>query len=65
MDGTVSVGGVGAVATSAQIRADYQVKALVKNNNVAKDLGANALKLIQASFVPTSGEVGSDLDVRA
>ena len=65
MDGTVSVGGVGAVASSAQIQASYQVKALVKNNNVAKDLGANALKLIQASFVPASNGVGRDLDVRA
>jgi hypothetical protein len=65
MDGTVSVGVVGAVASSAQIQASYQVKAAALNNDVAKDLGATALRLIQASFVPTSGEVGSDLDVRA
>jgi hypothetical protein len=64
MDGIVSVGGVGAVASSAQIQATHQVKAADKANDVAKDLGASALKLIQSSFVPVSSGAGHDLDVR-
>ncbi len=64
MDGIVSVAGVGAVASSTQIQAQYQAKAAAKQNDVARDLGANALKLIQASFIPTSTGAGSDLDVR-
>lgn len=64
MDGIVSVGGVGAVASSVQIQVAYQAKAAVKQDEVAQDLGANALKLIQASVIPVSTGVGSDLDVR-
>ena len=64
MDGIVSVGGVGAIASSAQIQAAHQVKAAVKQQEVASDLGANALRLIQASFIPTPSGVGGDLDVR-
>jgi hypothetical protein len=64
MDGIVSVSGVGAVASSAQIQAEYQAKSAAKQIEVVRDLGASALKLIQASFVTTSNSVGSDLDVR-
>lgn len=63
MDGLVSVSAVGAVASSAQIQASYQAKSLRIQNDVAKDLGASALKLIQASVIPTPAGVGSDLDV--
>ncbi len=63
MDGTVSVSGVGAVASSTQIQAAYQARMLKKENDVAKDLGASALKLIQASFIPTPTGVGNDLDI--
>ncbi|MFP6615114.1 MAG: hypothetical protein VCB26_01800 [Candidatus Hydrogenedentota bacterium] len=64
MDGIVSVGGVGAVASSAQIKAAHQAKAVALQDEATQDLGANALKLIQASFIPISTGVGSDLDVR-
>ena len=63
MDGTVSVSGVGAVASSARIQAEYQAKSIKMQNDTAKDLGASALRLIQASVIPTSSGVGSDLDV--
>ena len=64
MDGAVSVGGVGAVANSAQIQAAAKVKAVAKTKEVAENLGASALKLIQASFVPVSTGSQHDLDVR-
>ena len=64
MDGLVSVSGVGAVASSAQIQMAYQAKALRLQNDTAKDLGTSALKLIQASVIPASTGVGTDLDVR-
>jgi hypothetical protein len=64
MDGTVSVGGVGAVASSSQIQAAYQVQTVKNEVEVVQALGANALKLIQASFIPAHTGAGSDLDVR-
>ena len=63
MDGLVSVSGVGAVASSAQIQAQYQVKAVKLQIDIVKDLGASALKLIQASVIPASSDVGNDLDI--
>jgi hypothetical protein len=63
MDGTVSVSGVGAVASSTQIQTSYQAKMLKMEQDTMKDLGASALKLIQASFVPTPTDVGNDLDI--
>lgn len=64
MDGSVSVGGVGAVASSAQIQAAKQVQAVAKTNEVAETLGASALRLIEASFVPVQSGSQNDLDVR-
>lgn len=64
MDGNVSVAGVGAVASNAQIRAAHQVQAVAKAKEVAENLGSSALKLIQASVVPVSSDTGNDLDVR-
>ena len=64
MDGLVSVGGVGAVASSAQIQATAQVQAVARTKDVTENLGASALKLIQASFVPVDSGSQNDLDVR-
>ena len=63
MDGLVSVSSVGAVASGTQIQAAYQAKSLKIQNDVARDLGTSALKLIQASVIPASTGVGNDLDV--
>ena len=63
MDGLVSLSGVGAVASSIQLQAAYQAKSVKIQNDVAKDLGASALKLIQASVIPVSTGAGNDLDV--
>lgn len=63
MDGTVSLGGVGAVATGAQIQAAASVQAAAKTIEVTENLGASALKLIQASFVPVNTGSQHDLDV--
>lgn len=63
MDGLVSLSGVGAVASSIQLQAAYQAKSLKIQNDVARDLSASALKLIQASVIPVPSGVGNDLDV--
>lgn len=63
MDVLVSLSGVGAVASSIQLQAAYQAKSIKVQNDVAKDLSASALKLIQASVIPVSTGVGNDLDV--
>ena len=63
MDGVAFVSGVGAVASNAQLQAEHQVLAAVMQKEVISDIGANALKLIQAAVVDTSA-TGHDLDVR-
>ncbi len=64
MNGLASTSSVGAVASTAQLQAAFQVQALRRQKEVAIDLGTSALKLIQSAAVlppPT----GNDLDVRA
>ncbi|PCJ59803.1 MAG: hypothetical protein COA73_08770 [Candidatus Hydrogenedentota bacterium] len=64
MSGLASISSFGAVASTAQLQAAFQVQAAVKQNEVAADLGTSALKLIQSALVlPES--TGNDLDVRA
>jgi len=64
MNGLASVSNVGAVASTAQLQAAFQVQALSKQKEVAIDLGTSALKLIQSAAVLPSS-TGHDLDVRA
>jgi len=64
MDGVASVAGVGAVASRAEIQIEYQTRALKLEKAAVVDLGANALKLIQAAVVNIP-EFTHDLDVRA
>jgi hypothetical protein len=64
MDSIASVAGVGAVASRAEIQVEHQTRALKLQKTVVIDLGANALKLIQAAVVNTP-EFTHDLDVRA
>jgi len=64
MNGLASASSVGAVASTAQLQAAFQVQALRRQKEVALDLGTSALKLIQsAAVLPTS--TGRGLDIRA
>ena len=63
MDGVASISGVGAVASSVQLQAEFQLQALLKQKEVVTDLGNSALKLIQSAVVDASAS-GYDLDVR-
>lgn len=62
MDSIASVGGVGAVASRAEIQVEYQTRAFQLEKAAVVDLGANALKLIQAAVV-NAPEFTHDLDV--
>jgi hypothetical protein len=64
MDGTASIGGVGAVAGPASIRFSQAVQGAAKSRSVAEEIGNAALKLIRAAIVlePAAGRY---LDVTA
>ena len=64
MAGIASVGSVGAGLSEAQFQIQYQVRALKEQQNVAKDLGAAALALMQAVFADSRAQM-HDLDVVA
>ena len=64
MDSIASVAVVGAVASRAEIQIEHQARALKLQKTAVVDMGANALKLIQAAVVNTA-EFTHDLDVRA
>ena len=64
MHSVASVADVGAVASRAEIQIEYQTRALKLQKTAVVDLGANALKLIQAAVVNLP-EFTHDLDVRA
>ena len=66
MASSFAVGGVGAGLSQIQFQAQYQATMLKEQQNLAKALGAEALKLIQSATVATtSGAVRHDLDVQA
>ena len=61
MSGISTVGQVGAALNAAATQAQYQVAALQKQQEVVRDAGAAALKLIQSAFTGT----GANLDISA
>lgn len=61
MSGVAAVGQAGAALSSAATRQQYQVAVLQKQQQVVKDAGAAALKLIQSAVVTG---VGKNLDIQ-
>lgn len=63
MNGIAPLGSVGAVASQAQFQVERQTRVLKEQLDVARDLGANALLLIQSAVVSTPSP--HDLDISA
>lgn len=63
MSNVSAITGLAGALGRAQFEAQYQVAALKKQQDVAADLGAAALKLIASSIVDP--QVGQNLDVYA